>query len=185
MDLAFTTRERDGRSVRRTHNVTLAMRSHRFDLCLVWRVVYLQLSFFAIIALASALAVAAHHQPHWQKCAAPFLPAVRSHSTVALTKPRLIHFLARSSRGGSLPLSNDVRIPSLASRLPPQLGRSRARRACGRYRWRVRRARTPTTRCEYSSTPVNRSADPGPQHQHCQALRVDDDELSRHTRTTK
>ena len=69
------------------------MRSHRFDLCPV--VGYLQIGLFATIALASALAVAAH--PQSQKCAAPFLPVVRSHSTVALDEAEA-HFL-RAARG--------------------------------------------------------------------------------------
>ena len=52
--------------------------------------VFLQIALSSTIALASALAIAAHHQS--QKCAAPFLPSVRLHSTVALTKPRLTSF---------------------------------------------------------------------------------------------
>jgi hypothetical protein len=50
--------------------------------------VYLQIAFFAIIALAaSALAIAAHHQS--MKCATPLSPSARLQSTLVSTKARL------------------------------------------------------------------------------------------------
>ena len=81
--------------------------------------VYLQIAFFAIIALAaSALAIAAHHQS--MKCATPLSPSARLQSTLVSTKARLT---SCAQLAGRFVGSADRRTHSeFSSLLPAQFG---------------------------------------------------------------
>jgi hypothetical protein len=82
--------------------------------------VYLQIAFFATIALAaSTLAIAAHHQS--QKCTALFAPQRPLAFDFCFGRSRG-SLLARSSLGGSLGLPTDVRIPSFPRSFRRSLG---------------------------------------------------------------